>query len=79
MPQSQIIVTSRYLKSGTQKSKNKRRNYTKYIATRETVEVRDQNTIDRNDNATKNQQELLRDLLSDFPEAKKYFGFVNIT
>ncbi|MFR9036033.1 MAG: hypothetical protein ACLVIP_05535 [Ruminococcus sp.] len=53
MALSQIIVTSRYLKSGTQKSKNKRRNYTKYIATRETVEVRDQNTIDRNDNATK--------------------------
>ena len=45
MTLSQIIVTSRYLKSGTQKSKNKRRNYTKYIATRETVEVRDQNTI----------------------------------
>ena len=40
MTLSQIIVTSRYLKSGTQKSKNKRRNYTKYIATRETVEVR---------------------------------------
>ena len=75
MPQSQIIVTSHYLKSGTQKSKNKRRNYTKYIATRETVEVRDQNTIDRNDNATKNQQELLRDLLSDFPEAKKYLEY----
>ncbi|WP_418827009.1 MobP3 family relaxase [Ruminococcus sp.] len=75
MPQSQIIVTSRYLKSGTQKSKNKRRNYTKYIATRETVEVRDQNTIDRNDNANKNQQELLRDLLSDFPEAKKYLEY----
>ena len=75
MPQSQIIVTSRYLKSGTQKSKNKRRNYTKYIATRETFEVRDQNTIDRNDNATKNQQELLRDLLSDFPEAKKYLEY----
>ena len=75
MPQSQIIVTSRYLKGGTQKSKNKRRNYTKYIATRETVEVRDQNTIDRNDNATKNQQELLRDLLSDFPEAKKYLEY----
>lgn len=37
---SQIIVTSRYLKSGNQKSKNKRRNYTKHIATRETVEVR---------------------------------------
>ena len=40
MTLSQIIVTSRYLKSGTQKSKNKRRNYTKYIATRETVEDR---------------------------------------
>ena len=79
MTLSQIIVTSRYLKSGTQKSKNKRRNYTKYIATRETVEVRDQNTIDRNDNATKNQQELLRDLLSDFPEAKKYLEYEDYT
>jgi len=76
---SQIIVTSRYLKSGTQKSKNKRRNYTKYIATRETVEVRDQNTIDKNDNATKNQQELLRDLLSDFPEAKRYLEYEDYT
>ncbi|MGN0613745.1 MAG: MobP3 family relaxase [Porcipelethomonas sp.] len=75
MPKYQIIVTSRYLKSGTQKSKNKRRNYTKYIATRETVEFRDQNTIDRNDNATKNQQELLCDLLSDFPEAKRYLEY----
>ena len=75
MTLSQIIVTSRYLKSGTQKSKNKRRNYTKYIATRETVEVRDQNTIDRNDNATKNQKELIDDLLSDFPEAKRYLEY----
>ncbi|MFR3010496.1 MAG: MobP3 family relaxase [Ruminococcus bicirculans (ex Wegman et al. 2014)] len=73
------MVTSRYLKSGTQKSKNKRRNYTKYIATRETVEVRDQNTIDRKDNATKNQQELLRDLLSDFPEAKRYLEYEDYT
>ena len=72
---SQLIVTSRYLKSGTQKSKNKRRNYTKYIATRETVEVRDQNTIDRNDNATKNQKELIDDLLIDFPEAKRYLEY----
>ena len=70
-----LMVTSRYLKSGTQKSKNKRRNYTKYIATRETVEVRDQNTIDRNDNATKNQKELIDDLLSDFPEAKRYLEY----
>ena len=75
MALSQIIVTSRYLKSGTQKSKNKRRNYTKYIATRETVEVRDQNTIDRNDNATKNQKELIDDLLIDFPEAKRYLEY----
>ena len=76
---SQLIVTSRYLKSGTQKSKNKRRNYTKYIATRETVEVRDQNTIDRNNNATKNQQELLRGLLSDFPEAQRYLEYEDYT
>lgn len=72
---SQLIVTSRYLKSGNQKIKNKRRNYTKYIATRETVEVRDQNTIDRNDNATKNQKELIDDLLIDFPEAKRYLEY----
>ena len=79
MALSQIIVTSRYLKSGTQKSKNKRRNYTKYIATRETVEVRDQNTIDRNDNATKNQKQLLNDLLLDFPEAKRYLEYEDYT
>ena len=76
---SQIIVTSRYLKSGTQKSKNKRRNYTKYIATRETVEVRDQNTIDRNNAATKNQKELIDDLLIDFPEAKRYLEYEDYT
>ena len=76
---SQLIVTSRYLKSGNQKIKNKRRNYTKYIATRETVEVRDQNTIDRNDNATKNQKELIDDLLSDFPEAKRYLEYEDYT
>ena len=75
MALSQLIVTSRYLKSGTQKSNNKRRNYTKYIATRETVEVRDQNTIDTNSTVTKNQQELLHDLLSDFPEAKRYLEY----
>ena len=79
MALSQIIVTSRYLKSGTQKSKNKRRNYTKYIATRETVEVRDQNTIDRNDNAKKNQKELIGDLLLDFPEAKRYLEYEDYT
>ena len=76
---SQLIVTSRYLKSGNQKNKTKRRNYTKYIATRETVEVRDQNTIDRNNNATKNQKQLLNDLLLDFPEAKRYLEYEDYT
>ena len=42
---SQLIVTSRYLKSGNQKNKTKRRNYTKYIATRETVEIRIKNLL----------------------------------
>ncbi len=76
---SQLIVTSRYLKSGNQKIKNKRRNYTKYIATRETVEVREQNTINRNNNATKNQKQLLNDLLLDFPEAKRYLEYEDYT
>ena len=69
---SQIIVTSRYLKSGTE---TKRKNYTRYIATRETVEVREQNKIDREAPATEKQQELLFDLLEDFPEAKKYLEY----
>lgn len=76
---SQLIVTSRYLKSGNQKNKTKRRNYTKYIATRETVAVREQNTIDRNSTATKNQKELIDDLLSDFPEAKRYLEYEDYT
>ena len=41
---SQIIVTSRYLKSGSAKNAVKRKNYTKYIATRETVEIRSYNS-----------------------------------
>ena len=69
---SQIIVTSRYLKSGTE---TKRKNYTRYIATRETVEIREQNIIDREAPATEKQQKLLSDLLKDFPEAKKYLEY----
>lgn len=69
---SQIIVTSRYLKSETE---TKRKNYTRYIATRETVEIREQNIIDREAPATEKQQELLSDLLEDFPEAKKYLEY----
>ena len=71
----QLIVTSRYLKSGNQKNKTKRRNYTKYIATRETVEIRSQKFVDRNANATKNQEQLINDLINDFPESKRYLEY----
>lgn len=72
---SQLIVTSRYLKNGNQKNKTKRRNYTKYIATRETVEIRSQKFVDRNANATKNQKQLINDLINDFPELKRYLEY----
>lgn len=72
---SQLIVTSRYLKSENQKNKTKRRNYTKYIATRETVEIRSQKFVDRNANATKNQEQLINDLINDFPESKRYLEY----
>ena len=72
---SQIIVTSRFLKAGTAKTKSQRRNYTKYIAIRETVEVREQKKYDLNAATTKKQKKLLDELLSDFPEAKKYLEF----
>ena len=72
---SQLIVTSRYLKSGNQKNKTKQRNYTKYIATRETVEIRSQKFVDRNTNATKNQEQLINDLINDFPESKRYLEY----
>lgn len=72
---SQLIVTSRYLKNGNQKNKTKRRNYTKYIATRETVEIRSQKIVDRNANATKNQEQLINDLINDFPESKRYLEY----
>lgn len=68
---SLLIVTSRYLKSGTAKTKSQRKNYTKYIATRETVEVREQ----KKKYSTENQQKLLNDLLNDFPESKKYLEY----
>ena len=57
----QIIVTSRYLKSGTAKTKSQRKNYTKYIATRESVEIREQ----RKKYSTENQKKLLSELLDD--------------
>ena len=71
MKSSQIIVTSRYIKSGTKKTKTKRSNYTKYIATRESVEKRPQN----NTPVTKNQTQLINDLLTEFPKAKQLLEY----
>lgn len=79
MPLSQIIVTSRYLKSGSARSVTKRKNYTKYIATRETVEKREQNQLAPNAATTENQKEMLSELLSDFPEAKRYLEYEDYT
>lgn len=79
MPLSQIIVTSRYLKSGSARSVTKRKNYTKYIATRETVEKREQNQYEPNAATTEKQKEILSELLSDFPEAKRYLEYEDYT
>ena len=79
MSQSQIIVTSRYIKSGSARSVTKRKNYTKYIATRETVEKREQNQLAPNAATTKTQKEMLSELLSDFPEAKRYLEYEDYT
>ncbi len=72
---SQIIVTSRYLKSGSAKNMVKRKNYTKYIATRETVEIRVQKKYDLNAPVAENQKNLLSQLLTDFPESKQYLEY----
>ena len=72
---SQIIVTSRYLKSGSAKNIVKRKNYTKYIATRETVETRVQKKYDMNAPIAENQKKLLNELLTDFPESKQYLEY----
>ena len=65
-----IIVTSRYLKSG---SKKNLANYVKYVATREgSVAVKN---IDENAPATKNQQELISSLLNNFPDSKELFEY----
>lgn len=72
---SQIIVTSRYLKSGSAKNTVKRKNYTKYIATRETVEIRVQKKYDLNALAAENQKKILNELLTDFPESKRYLEY----
>ncbi len=67
---SKIIVTSRYLKSGSKKNLV---NYVKYVATREgSVAVKN---IDENAPATKNQRELILSLLNDFPDSKELFEY----
>ena len=72
---SQLIVTSRYIRSGTKKSKARRANYTKYIATRESVEKRPQS----NTAVTANQTQLINELLKEFPIAKTYLEYEDYT
>lgn len=79
MSKSQIIVTSRYLKSGGKKFETKRKNYTKYIATREGAEIRSQNKNSSDFASTEKQNNLLNNLLNDFPEAKKYLEYEDYT
>lgn len=67
---SKMIVVSRYLKSGSQRARTKRGNYTKYIATRESVEKRDSNDSAVIRKATGDQKKLLVELLKEFPYAK---------
>lgn len=71
MPTSQLIVTSRYIKSGTKKAQSQRANFTKYIATRETVEKRPQSGTA----TTSIQVQLIQELLNEFPMAKTYLEY----
>lgn len=71
---AQLIVSSRYLKSG-KRGKTKRRNFTKYIATRESVEKRPQNT----GRTTDNQKQLIAELIKEFPMAKQYLEYTDYT
>jgi len=69
---AKIIVTSRYLKSG-KRGKTKRKNYTKYIATRESVEKRPQAGAV----TTEKQKLLLSELIQEFPMAKQYLEYAD--
>ena len=71
---AQIIVSSRYLKNG-KRGKTKRKNYTKYIATRESVEKRPQNTS----KTTANQKQLISELIKEFPMSKQYIEYADYT
>lgn len=69
---AKIIVTSRYLKSG-KRGKTKRKNYTKYIATRESVEKRPQSEV----LTTEKQKLLLSELIQEFPMSKQYLEYAD--
>ena len=71
MAAAQLIVSSRYIKSGTKNVKTKRTNFTKYIATRESVEKRPQG----NSPVTQNQTQLINELINEFPIAKTYLEY----
>lgn len=75
---SLLIVTSRYLKAGNKKAESKRKNYTKYIATREGAEIRKQGSNTKT-LSTDNQKKLLNELLNDFPETQKYLEYEDYT
>ena len=67
-----LIVTSRYLKSGSGKKKQLY-HYVQYIATREgSVPIPNANETAP---ATKSQQELISSLLHDFPDSKELFEY----
>ena len=69
---AKIIVTSRYLKSG-KRGKTKRKNYTKYIATRESVEKRPQSEA----LTTEKQKLLLSELIQEYPMSKQYLEYAD--
>ena len=69
---AKIIVTSRYIKSG-KRGKIKRSNYTKYIATRESVEKRPQIKAA----TTEKQDQLISELIKEFPIAKQYLEYTD--
>ena len=65
-----LIVTSRYLKSGSKKNLS---NYVKYIASREGVVPA--NSKQNNASASKAQSDLIKQLLADFPDGKELFEY----
>ncbi len=65
-----IIVTSRYLKSGSKKNLS---NYVKYIASREGAVTADNKVI--SSHATQAQQTLIKQMLNEYPESKSMFEY----